>query len=273
VTRPNSTQPVPPSSLSKRLEDRERVQRLEEAGEKLAVEARHRLHDVTDDDLDHAAWSGPQAEALNAWNEARKALRPETPPRDAISQLAECYRLSGADPDGDPDWMLAKDAVVEVKRMRAELDERESEDGSKGRVVVELSLEEATALVTIALGNSQEQHEARIRAHTESVAVPVVPASLLEEEQERVERAEDQKHAVLETIGPAEDKRRRLEARAEAAESHVERVRQELLERAGRAWSEAGRKRLEGRLEGSNHREGEAVAYEHAARLLLAPDQ
>jgi hypothetical protein len=37
--------------------------------------------------------------------------------------LAECYRLSGADPDGDEDWRLAPRAVEEVRRMRQELDE------------------------------------------------------------------------------------------------------------------------------------------------------
>jgi chromosome segregation ATPase len=37
--------------------------------------------------------------------------------------LAECYRLSGADPDGNEDWRLAKDAVAEVKRLREEYDD------------------------------------------------------------------------------------------------------------------------------------------------------
>lgn len=38
------------------------------------------------------------------------------------SQLAECYRLSGADEDGNEDWRLALHAVAEVKRMREESD-------------------------------------------------------------------------------------------------------------------------------------------------------
>lgn len=38
-------------------------------------------------------------------------------------QLAECYRLSGADPDGNEDWRLATDAVEEVTRLRNEYDE------------------------------------------------------------------------------------------------------------------------------------------------------
>lgn len=40
-----------------------------------------------------------------------------------ITQLAECYRLSGADPDGNEDWRLAPHAVEEVKRLREESDE------------------------------------------------------------------------------------------------------------------------------------------------------
>jgi hypothetical protein len=36
------------------------------------------------------------------------------------AQLAECYRLTGADPDGNEDWRLAPHAVGEVKRLREE---------------------------------------------------------------------------------------------------------------------------------------------------------
>jgi len=36
--------------------------------------------------------------------------------------LAECYRLTGADPDSDPDWMLAMHAVQEVRELREEAD-------------------------------------------------------------------------------------------------------------------------------------------------------
>lgn len=39
--------------------------------------------------------------------------------------LAECYRLTGADPDGNENWRLAKDAVEEVRRFRKEFDEME----------------------------------------------------------------------------------------------------------------------------------------------------
>lgn len=43
--------------------------------------------------------------------------------REATASLAQCYRLSGADPDGDSDSMLAKFAVEEVGRLRREHDE------------------------------------------------------------------------------------------------------------------------------------------------------
>lgn len=39
------------------------------------------------------------------------------------AQLAECYRLSGADPDGNDDAHLARYAVQEVRRLREEADE------------------------------------------------------------------------------------------------------------------------------------------------------
>jgi signal transduction histidine kinase len=43
--------------------------------------------------------------------------------REAIADLAECYRLSGADPDGNEDWRLAPSAVAEVRRLRHDYDE------------------------------------------------------------------------------------------------------------------------------------------------------
>ena len=43
-----------------------------------------------------------------------------------IAWLGECYRLSGADPDGNEDWRLAPEAVQEVARLRAELDKEQS---------------------------------------------------------------------------------------------------------------------------------------------------
>lgn len=42
--------------------------------------------------------------------------------RKLQGDLAECYRLSGADPDGDSDEHLARYAVAEVRRWRREFD-------------------------------------------------------------------------------------------------------------------------------------------------------
>lgn len=39
--------------------------------------------------------------------------------------LAECFKLTGADSDGDEDWRLAPRAVEEVKRMREAWDATE----------------------------------------------------------------------------------------------------------------------------------------------------
>jgi hypothetical protein len=41
------------------------------------------------------------------------------------SWLAQIYRLTGADPDGNEDWRLAPMVVEEVARMRQELDDTE----------------------------------------------------------------------------------------------------------------------------------------------------
>lgn len=52
--------------------------------------------------------------------ECNKPLRAEI--ERLTGQLAECYRLTGADPDGNEDWRLAPQAVVEVKRLREQTD-------------------------------------------------------------------------------------------------------------------------------------------------------
>ena len=39
------------------------------------------------------------------------------------AQLATCFKLSGADPDGNEDWRLAPHAVDEVTRLRNDYDE------------------------------------------------------------------------------------------------------------------------------------------------------
>jgi hypothetical protein len=64
-------------------------------------------------------WEKSHQNALNMQDE-RDAL---------IAQLAECYRLSGADPDGNEDWRLAPRAVAEVKRLRSDYEEACQEAG------------------------------------------------------------------------------------------------------------------------------------------------
>jgi hypothetical protein len=44
------------------------------------------------------------------------------------ADLATCYRLSGADPDGNEDWRLAGRAVSEVRRLRDESDQADEEN-------------------------------------------------------------------------------------------------------------------------------------------------
>lgn len=69
------------------------LSRLEKAGEKLAVEARYPLAEITDGDPpEHRAWNDAQAEALKAWNEARNSLRPEAPPADNSTQPISDYK-------------------------------------------------------------------------------------------------------------------------------------------------------------------------------------
>jgi len=45
-----------------------------------------------------------------------------------LKQLAECYRLSGADPDGDSDAHLAKHAVQAVRELREQSDANNLEE-------------------------------------------------------------------------------------------------------------------------------------------------
>lgn len=46
--------------------------------------------------------------------------------REAQTQLADCLRLTGADPNGDEDWRLAREAVAAVGLMRDERDHAEA---------------------------------------------------------------------------------------------------------------------------------------------------
>lgn len=41
--------------------------------------------------------------------------------------LAECYKLTGADPDGNEDWRLAPRAVEAVREFRQEFDKMQNQ--------------------------------------------------------------------------------------------------------------------------------------------------
>lgn len=61
------------------------------------------------------------------WNQAVDRIQElENLILQSTSMLSECYKLTGADPDGNEDWRLAPRAVEEVRRMRQEFDESES---------------------------------------------------------------------------------------------------------------------------------------------------
>ena len=81
---------------------------------------------MTDDELDNIEGRLHFDEPIDA-SEVRalvaevRRLRAER--RRHVAALAECYRLTGADPDGHSDRALAPYAVREVGRLRDELDE------------------------------------------------------------------------------------------------------------------------------------------------------
>lgn len=57
------------------------------------------------------------------FNQTREIDRLDDEVERLTTDLAECFRLSGADPDGNEDWRLAPHAVREVARLRREHDE------------------------------------------------------------------------------------------------------------------------------------------------------
>ncbi len=70
---------------------------------------------------------------FESWQQVERELAAVVAERDSLAgrlgeatkQLAECYRLSGADPDDNEDWRLAPEAVKEVTQMRKEWDAAE----------------------------------------------------------------------------------------------------------------------------------------------------
>ncbi len=72
---------------------------------------------------DASTWEAESCRHMLSASTALAAIRPEV--ARLTAQLAECYRLTGADPDGNEDWRLAAEAVREVKRLRGDHDDYE----------------------------------------------------------------------------------------------------------------------------------------------------
>jgi antitoxin (DNA-binding transcriptional repressor) of toxin-antitoxin stability system len=70
-------------------------------------------------------WRGGLAVEITTEAEVVALLTTLQPARRPIALLAECYRVTGADPDGAPDGMLASMALAEVTRLRQEADAAE----------------------------------------------------------------------------------------------------------------------------------------------------
>lgn len=112
--------------------------------EKLGALKRGR--DIVEADLGRAqamaeqwAHKDPVSRHGHSWREAAEALQAVLAVLDkyaevvrerdeCIKQLAQCYHLSGADPDYNEDWRLAPDAVQEVAELRKQYDELEDEN-------------------------------------------------------------------------------------------------------------------------------------------------
>ena len=87
--------------------------------------------------------------------------------------LAECYRQTGADPDGDEDWRLAPLAVAAVKQHRADYDDACDEIAQVARRAerAERELEEAReALLWYAYHAFDQDDPPEIRAAYDAAA-------------------------------------------------------------------------------------------------------
>jgi len=65
------------------------------------------------------------------------------------AQLATCFKLSGADPDGNEDWRLAPHAVEEVTRLRNDCDELGDEIGALREQLTQRTAELAQILAAV----------------------------------------------------------------------------------------------------------------------------
>jgi len=93
--------------------------------------------------------------------------------RNLVNLLAECYRLTGADPDGNEDWRLAPHAVAEVRRLRAEHDAAEHAapsvlDGPRPTTALDLEYQKALAMID-ALRSDRDGYKRQAHGATEAL--------------------------------------------------------------------------------------------------------
>jgi hypothetical protein len=103
---------------------------------------------------------GPEGQAAvtpaKTWRQ--KVARLEAELFAAQSQLAECFRLSGADPDGNEDWRIAPMAVAEVRRMREESDANESALSAM-RAAIDAAREKHADSPALGLDSTEEKED------------------------------------------------------------------------------------------------------------------
>lgn len=97
-----------------------------------------------------------------------RAERAEAEVARHVTNLAECYRIAGADPDGNTDAVLARDAVRAVMDLRRDYDQA-CEDDHRLRGEIVKWLAEVRTLRAIAV-ERKEQVEACEKRLTESQA-------------------------------------------------------------------------------------------------------
>lgn len=74
---------------------------------------------------------------------------------DMVDMLAECYRESGADPDGNENWRIAPDALAAVRELRKDYAEAIDEASALRERIKELEEQRQSALerLTMACGS------------------------------------------------------------------------------------------------------------------------
>lgn len=125
-------------------------------------------------------YTGPSIDFNGAWQLLRDLLaelaRVRQERDDNIKRLAECYRLSGADTDGNEDWRLAGRAVEEVRRLRDDSD-REAAIRQRLRYAMRDAIDKCEEEER---GNTAAGHELKVARKT----VEILLAELTRLEQE-----------------------------------------------------------------------------------------